>query len=256
MCNRNKMLGLLVMLIAVAGIVLGQTRSRARSRLVVRPPAVKPAPAKPWVVVHLKQGEPLRGAFLSADAELVQIEVPKGRVTIQTNQVNRLDFNPAVAATRPVIPAPAVAEIPQATAPATPDPQLRLASQVYQALRKLNDAAKIGLPYPQYANLLIETKATVEDALAKLPETAVKGEATSALEAFVDAGQAWSVGLPNGLLPLATEPGATLAKKYAIKPGVNQLGEEDHLRLDTTLSAIWQQAAKHLDTLGGLLKRN
>jgi hypothetical protein len=254
MCKRNKALGLLVTLSLVAGMVLGQTRSRVRTRLAAPAPAVKPAPVKRFVIVHLKQGEPVRGALLRADAELVQLEVQNKLLAINTSEVAQLDFNPAPASAPAS--APRVAESAKPVPTATPDPNLLAARQIYQALRKLSDAAKIGLPYAQYASLLIETKASVEDQLAQLPENAVKGESAAALAAYLDAGQAWGAGLATGILPLAIEPGATLAKKYQIKPGVNQLGEEDHLRLDTTLSTIWQEAAKHLDNLGALLNRN
>lgn len=255
MGKANKLLGVLGLLLLVGGLAVGQGRSRARSRVTPPPPVAKPAPTpQRWVTVHLKQGEPVRGALLRADAELVQLEVQHRRLAINTNDVARLDFN-AVSTPLPTpTPAP-VAPSAKPTPTATPDANLRAAQQIYQALRKLKDAAQLGLPYPQYANLLIETKASVEDQLVSLPENAIKGECGAALEAYLDAGQAWSAGLATGVLPLASEPGASLSKKYAIKPGVNQLGEEDHLRLPTALSTIWQTAAKHLDTLGSLLNQ-
>jgi len=258
MGKANKVLGVLGLLLLVGGLAAGQARSRARSRSVAPAPAAKPAPPpQRWVTVHLKQGEPVRGALLRADAELVQLEVQHKRLAINTNEVSRLDFQaePPLTPTLAPTPAPPVAQSAKPTPTATPDAHLRAAQQIYVALRKLNDAAKLGLPYPQYANLLIETKASVEDRLAQLPENAIKGACTAALEAYLDAGQAWGAGLATGVLPLATEPGASLGKKYAIKPGVNQLGVEDHLRLQTALSTIWQEAAKQLDTLGPMLNQ-
>ena len=251
MCKRNKGLWLVAAILLLAGVVLGQTRSRARSKPLTPAPVatVKPVAAKRFVTVQLKQGEPVRGALLRADAESVQLEVRNSPVTIATENILSLHFASAPTAS------PTPAEAAKPTPTATPDQSLRTASQIQQVLRKLNDAAKIGLPYPQYASLLVETKAFVEERLAQLPENALKGESALALEAYLDAGQAWSAGLATGLLPLASEPGATLYKKYDLKPGVNQLGEQDHLRLDTTLGSIWQRGAKHLDNLGMLLQQ-
>jgi hypothetical protein len=155
-----------------------------------------------------------------------------------------------LAVSKPAVPAP------QRNPPtqAAPDPTLPTARKAYQALRKLADAVQLGLPYPQFGNLLIEIKPTVEDALAALPETALKAELKEALAAYVDGGQAWAAMQALGVLPIKTELGAALMKKYEIKPSVNALGEADHLRLDVTLSAIWAAAAKHLDNVAPTLK--
>ena len=55
-------------------------------------------------------------------------------------------------------------------------------------------------------------------------------------------------------LSIATEHGATLMKKYAIKPAVNPLGQEDRLMLNTTLYTIWAAAAGSLNNLATALK--
>jgi len=43
-------------------------------------------------------------------------------------------------------------------------------------------------------------------------------------------------------------------KKYAIKPAVNPLGQEDRLMLNTTLYTIWAAAAGSLNNLATALK--
>ncbi|NOT59655.1 MAG: hypothetical protein HOP19_05455, partial [Acidobacteria bacterium] len=77
-----------------------------------------------------------------------------------------------------------------------------------------------------------------------------------AIEAFTDAGQAWGAATNIGAIPIAAEPGATLMKKYSIKPAVNALGQEDRLLLDAALTAIWTVANKELDVVAPLLKLN
>jgi len=247
-------------LIFVVGIVAGQSRSRTKPKPAPRASAtpVTPAPTtRPTkrpstriVTINFKQGEAITGAFLQADAEAVQIEAQSGRLTIKLNEIDSLVF----AANEVTGSKPATAA-PQQNPPATaPDPTLPAARKAYQGLRKLADAVQLGLPYPQFGNLLIEVKPAVEDQLATMPETALKAELKEALAAYVDGGQAWAALQALGVLPIATEPGATLMKKYEIKPSVNAFGQADHLRLDMTLSAIWAAAAKHLDNAAQMLK--
>ena len=244
------------MLIFVVGLVAGQSRSRTKLKPAPRASAtpVTPAPTKRatrMVTINFKQGEAVTGAFLQADAEAVQIEAQSGRLTIKLNEIDSLVFaaNEAVGS-KPAAPTPQQ----NPPAPAAADPTLPAARKAYQGLRKLADAVQLGLPYPQFGNLLIEVKPAVEDALASMPETALKGELKEALAAYVDGGQAWAAMQALGVLPIATEPGATLMKKYEIKPSVNAFGQADHLRLDVTLSAIWAVAAKHLDNAAQMLK--
>jgi len=238
-------------LILVVGLVAAQSRSRTKTKLAPRAAAtpITPAPAKPVVTIHFKQGEPVLGTFLQADADTVQIEAQSGRLTLKLSEIASLVFAPAEAerASKPAVETPP-------TAPAPPSQAGPAVQRAYTTFRKLADAVQIGLPYLHYSSLLIEVKSSVEEALATLPENALKAELTQALAAYTEAGQAWSAMQTTGVLPIATEPGATLMKKYEIKPSANALGEADHLRLDVTLSAIWAAAAKHLDNAALMLK--
>lgn len=227
----------------------GQNRPRPRPKPAppVTAPATVSTPARRAVTVNLKQGEPVTGNFVRADAEMVQIEMASGRLTIKLSDVASLVFASGAASK----PAEEAAKNP---APANPDAASPAARKAYTALRKLADAAQIGLPYPQYGNLLIETKAVVGEAMAVLPEGTLKTYIAQALEAYTDAGQAWSTMQTKGALLIAAEPAATLLNKYSIRPDVNQLGQADHLRLDTTLSTIWAAAGEHLNNLAALLK--
>jgi hypothetical protein len=77
-----------------------------------------------------------------------------------------------------------------------------------------------------------------------------------AIAAFTDTGQAWGAATNPGAIPVAAEPGATLMKKYSIKPAVNALGQEDRLLLDAALTSIWAVASKEIDAVAQLLKLN
>lgn len=228
---------------------IGQSRSRPRPKPASPAPAppTTSTPAKRTVTVNLNQGDPVTGTFVRADAETVQIEMQSGRLTIKMSDVASLVFTPLATASKP-------AEEATKNPPVNPDPTLPAARKAYTALRKLADAAQIGLPYLQYGNLLIETKAVVGEALMALPEGTLKTYFAQALEAYTDAGQAWSTMQAKGALPIATEPGATLMNKYSIKPAMNALGQADHLQLDTTLYAIWAAGNAHLNNIAALLK--
>lgn len=243
---------LIFVVIVMVGMAVGQSRSRTKSKLVPREAVapVKPEPARRSVIIHLKQGEPVLGNFLRADPEAVQVEAPSGRLTIKLSEITSLVFALSETAA-----AKASEESPQNPPPAvTPTPVSPAGRKAYQALRKLADAAQIGLPYLQYGNLLVETKPVVEEALRTLPETALKADLAEALAAYTEAGQAWSAMQVTGVLPIAAEPGATLMKKYEIKPSVNAVGQADHIRLDVTLSTIWTLAAKRLENVAVILK--
>ncbi|MBI1761163.1 MAG: hypothetical protein HYR56_06970 [Acidobacteria bacterium] len=249
--NQIRSATLLVVLVVMVGIAVGQSNARNRSKLAPRATAtpVVPLPAKRAVIIHFNQGLTVKGAFLRADSETVQIETVSGRLTLKMNEIASLDFaNSETAATKPR------EEAPQNPPAATPTPVPAATRKAYLALRKLADAAQIGLPYLQYGNLLLEIKPTVEEVLTTLPENALKAEMAQALEAYTEAGQAWGAMHASGILQIASEPGATLMKKYEIKPSVNGLGQTDHLRLDVTLSTIWAAAAKHLDNVAAMLR--
>lgn len=226
----------------------GQSRPRPRPRSAppAPAPATAPAPARRAVTVNLKQGEPVTGNFVRADAETVQLELSGGRLTIKMSDVASLVFTSDATSKT-------AEEAAKNPAPANPAAS-PAAQKAYTALRKLADAAQLGLPYPQYGNLLIETKAVVGEAMTTLPEGTLKTYIAQALDAYTDAGQAWSALQTKGALLIATEPAATLMNKYSIRPDVNAVGQADHLRLDTTLSTIWAVAANHLNNLSTLLK--
>jgi hypothetical protein len=242
-----------IVLIALilCGVAVSQSRSRSKARTVraVPAPAATPLPIKRPVTINLKQGDPIRGFFLRADANTVQVEVKSGSMAVKLNEIDSLQFAPEESAA--VV---TKAEAPVEAAPVAQDTVTPNARKAFTALRKLADAAKIGLPYPQYTNLLIEVRPAVDQALGALPEGAIKSDVAAAMEAYTDAGQAWSAMTGTGILPIATEPGATLMKKYAIKPAVNALGQEDRLLIDTTLSTIWTAAGTRLNNIATILK--
>jgi hypothetical protein len=252
-----------ILLISVSAA--GQKRSRPKPKPAPSP-AVAPAPARRPVTVNLKQGDPVTGHFLRADAEAMEIEIKSGRLTIKMSEVASLDFTDEgerEITARPTEDEPKDPETPP------PNPSLPTARKAYAELRKLAEAAKIKLPSGQYGNLLIEAKTVIEDALTEISDYSLKIEISRALDAYYDAGQAWGAAraYDTGLttwgaarvieqrIPIDSEPGATLMRKYQIKPGVNRVGQADHLELDTALKTIWAVAGARLNYVAALIRQ-
>jgi hypothetical protein len=237
---------------------VGQRRTRPKPKTA---PAATPAPAKRPVTVNLKEGDPVIGKFLRADAETMEVEIQSGRLTIKMSDVASLVF--ADEGERPP-----EEEQKETVAPAV-DPGLQAARKAYAELRKLAEAAKIKLPLGQYGDLLIETKLMVEEAMTEITDYGLKNEIARTLEAYYDAGQAlgaaraydtgrrtWGAArVIEQRIPVDSEPGATLMRKYQIKPGVNRLAQADHLELDTALKAIWAVANARLNYVASLIRQ-
>jgi hypothetical protein len=242
-CIRSGVVIISIALI-LSGVAAGQRRSRPKSK--PGPPSPVPtapsSPPKRPVTVNLKEGGPVTGLFLRADAESVQVEIQSGRLTIKLNEVDSLIFNSEEEPAK---------NLPQEA----PDPAIPATRKAYTALRKLSDAATLRLPYAQYGNLLIEVRQVVEEMLGVIPESALKTEIVRAMDVYTDAGQAWGATEGKSILPINTEPGASLMRKYEIKPGVNAVGQADHLRIDTTLSTIWAAGGVRLRNIAALLNQ-
>lgn len=245
--NRVRSAAIVILtILIVPGIAAGQKKQRPTSR--PSSPRTVPSTTKRPVVVNLTQGDQVRGTFLRADTETVQIEIERGRITLKLSEVASIVFTsePTEAKTSEEAPtnAPSVAA----------DPTLPAARKAYGALRKLAEAAQIRLPYGQYGSLLIEVRSVVEDALVDLQDSSFRNDIVRAMEAYTDAGKAWSIIQSKGILSISTEPGATLMKKYDIKPAINRVGQADRLELDTALNTIWTAAGYHINNLAVALR--
>lgn len=246
--------------LSMSVIAAGQRRARPKPKTAPAP-AAAPAPARRPVTVNLKQGDTVTGNFLRADAETMEVEIQTGRLTIKMSEVASLVFTDEGEK-------PPEEEQKETAAPVT-DPSLMAARKAYAELRKLAEAAKIKLPLGQYGNLLIETKTVVEEALTEISDYSLKNEIARTLEAYYDAGQAWGAAraydtgrmtwgaarVIEQRIPVDSEPGATLMRKYQIKPGVNRLAQADHLELDTALKAIWAVAGARLNYVATLIRQ-
>jgi hypothetical protein len=63
--------------------------------------------------------------------------------------------------------------------------------EALKALKKVDAATSVGVNYQQYGSLVIDAKASVNEASALLPDGELKKELAAAMEAYADAADAW-----------------------------------------------------------------
>jgi hypothetical protein len=255
--NRNKNIVVTIFTILVIFgsdyIVNGQGKTRRKTRS--RPPATSPAPnapaalAKLPVIVNLKDGESVKGHFISADAENLQVEVRSGKLSIKMSEVFSMIFE-----SDEEPPSKSVEEVVKNLDQEAADQTPPIVRKAYNSLRRLAEAGQLKVPYSQYSAQLFEAKAVVDEALGVLPDGgAVKIDLTRALEVFTDVARAWGAVTRNERIPINTEPGSTLMEKYKIKPELNAVAQADHLKLDTALKTILSAAEPMLRNIGFII---
>jgi hypothetical protein len=235
-------------------LVNGQGKTRPKTR--PRPPAISPAPASPPapaklpVIVNLKDGESVKGHFIRADAENLQVEVRSGKLSIKMSEVFSLIFE----RDDEEAPSKSVEEVVKNLDQEAADQTPPIVRKAYNSLRRLAEAGQLRVPYSQYSAQLFEAKAVVDEALGVLPDGgAIKIDLTRALEVFTDVARAWGAVTRNERIPINAEPGSTLMEKYKIKPELNAVAQADHLKLDTALKTILSAAEPMLRNIGFII---
>jgi hypothetical protein len=242
--SRNKNIAVIIFIILVIFgpdyPVLGQGKARPK----IRPRPASPTPstsssaAKVPVIVNFKDGKHVDGLFLGADTETVQVVVRSKKTSIRMSEVFSIVFE-----AEEETPSKSIEETVKNLDSDGADPNLPVARKAYNTLRRLAEAIEVRVPYSQYSAQLFEAKTVVDEATGVLPDGAVKIDLNHALEVFTDAARAWGAvqqqfGPYAGRIPINIEPGASLMRKYSIKPELNAVAQADHLKLDTALKTI------------------
>ncbi len=254
MSRDNKITVIIFAIIVLVGpeyILYGQ--GKPRSKIRPKPPATASAPsstaarAKLPVIVNLKDGESVKGHFISADAENLQVEVRSGKLSIKMSEVFSMIFE-----TDDDAPSKSVEEVVKNLDKEASTPPA--ARKAYNSLRRLAEAGQLRVPYSQYSAQLFEAKAVVDEALGVLPDgDAIKIDLTRALEVFTDVARAWGAVNRNGRIPINTEPGSSLMEKYNIKAELNAVAQADHLKLETALKTILSAAEPMLRNIAFII---
>jgi len=193
------------------------------------------------ITVNLKTGAPVTGQFIQADSDTIQIEVAGNLLKIRVDDVVSLVFAPELLP-KPIVSLPA-------------PPQNEDANRALRALRKLAGATEIGISFQEYGSRLIDVKNEVDDASSRILPGDLKTELLLAMEAYVDAGQAWNRMIRHDFMLHNSEPGLTLIRKYSLQPRELVPGNRSTLALprNYVLTSVWGAARIHIDRANSLL---
>lgn len=196
--------------------------------------------ARRQVTINLKTGAPVTGQFIQADASVVQIEVAGNLLKIKLDDVVSVVFAPEF--------------LPKQLAPPESSKD-EDANRALRSLRKLAGATAIGINFQEYGSRLIDVKNEVDEATSRMQSGDLKTELTLAMEAYVDAGQAWNQMLRYDFMLPNAEPGLTLIRKYSLQPTELVPGNRNTLALprNYVLSTLWAAARAHIDRANSLL---
>lgn len=154
------------------------------------------------------------------------------------------------------------------------------AEEAISALKKTDAATDVGINKLDYSRMLIDTLSTVNQASEKLPDSELKQEIKSAMDAFMDAKTLWNImgedttfyacekqpdtskedTIMKGFLELSCNPeGGNLMRKYKIPlhPYPKQQTIEDGkgvIEKKEGVAIIWKKAKEHIDRASTLYK--
>ena len=228
---------------------LSQGRNRSGGRPTTPPQSSNPttdaqrnSPQKQHrVIVNLKNGDPVTGNFIQANADAIQIEVAGNRLNIKLDDIANLIFSPEAAKKSSS----------EEIARPVPSQSNELASSAIRALRKLAGATEVGISFREYGSRVIDVKADVDESIRELPEGDLRNEIRLAMEAYADAAQAWNEMTRHEFMLINYEHGASLQKKYSIP--VDTSLSSPIMRRDVVLSVIWKAARTHIDRASSLM---
>lgn len=141
------------------------------------------------------------------------------------------------------------------------------AREAVTALRKIEAATQTGVAFANYQPLLIDAKAKVNEASAKLPDGELKRALADAMNAYTDAFDGWQKTMSGGIM-IAASPSeeqlknavavAELVQKYNIP--MTQVGRDSmtgkpmqYVSKDALLSTIFKAGSSHVERASKLL---
>lgn len=235
---------------------LAQTGSAQTNRR--KPPT--PAPVSNLesvpVSVVLKDGQTLKGKFLSANSKKLSIIIGSSTQEINMSEVASLIFaDTYVAATTSVENASTSAAL-----------------EAIKALHKLESATSAGVTRAEYGTRLIDAKASVDELLPRVSAGDLKSEVEAAMREFVSAGEIWQllyeinvkeINDGRGVAGTIIDVPKWVTEKYNLKPddpgGSEQMsfGTVHHpprYLTSSILSTVWRSAKEHLEKAAQLAK--
>lgn len=240
-------LSLISILLVIVG--LAQTSNAQTNRR--KPPAPAPVsnPEPLPVSVVLKDGQTLKGKFLSANSKKLSIIVGSSTQEMNMSEVASLIFSDTKASSATTVGTESTSS----------------AREAIKALRKLESATSAGVTHAEYGTRLIDAKAAVDELLPRISAGDLKSEIEAAMLEYVSAGEIWQLLYEINIDEIKSGRGAAgtiidvpkwIVEKYNLKPDdpggseETSFGTVNHPPRYVTssiLSAVWRSAKKHLE---------
>lgn len=231
-------MAILAVVISIVSIdALSQSRPRPRTASKSNDPTPIATPKRP-VIINTRNGNALRGNFFQADANSVEIEVEGVRQSIKTDEVTSIEFASDSKSSKGIADA----------------------REALKALRKIASGVEVGITYQQYSQLIIDTKATADQALAELPAGELKDGINLAMEAYADARRTWYVAINHrsSSLDVFSEfqrMQKILKETYKVPEEFMQFRSSFNTFSNQILSRVWKTASEHLSRAMSLLQQ-
>lgn len=232
----------LVMLSFICSVeAYSQTRKRPNASTPTRTASVI---QKRRVILDLVAQEPIAADFIQADASSITVEINGARRVFQMEEVVGVIFSPDEANKR--------------LSQTASRQGLAQVQEALKALRKLNSATSVGISLMQYGQLLVDAKASLDEALATMPVGELRNELALSMQAYVDAKEVWNVIITKnaaGILYWRKQ----LKEQYQVPDKLEVKGmvfhplELDEFSLDIVLNYLWKNARAHLDNASSRL---
>ena len=214
--------------------------SEAYSQTRRRPNSTSTSIQKRRVILDLVTQEPIGADFIQADATSITVEINGVRRVFRIDEVVSVIFSPDEADRR-------LSQRANAQGTASVREALR-------ALRRLNSAVDVGVSFVQYSQLLVEVKGIVDEALASIPTGELRNEITLAMQAYGDAGQAWSAMISGDYLTRLNVR-RMLAERYQVPENIVRGVSSSSIsqtQISMILGYVFINARAHLDRASSL----
>jgi hypothetical protein len=125
----------------------------------------------------LKDGQTLKGKFVSADSKKLSIIVGTSTQEMNMSEIASLIFS----------------ETKTSTAPTVDTASISAAREAIRSLRKLDSATSAGVTRAEYGTRLIDAKAAVDDLLPRISLRDLNSEIDATMGEYVSAGDIWQL---------------------------------------------------------------
>jgi hypothetical protein len=122
------------------------------------------------------------------------------------------------------------------------------AGNAVRALRRMNNATRVGVRFDEYRDELLALKEKMDDLMPHIADGPARDNISAAMSEYYYARDIWSLMIRNGFDWISAEdngPGSELMLKYSIEPIRDRRGQRILTR-QLVMGAIWRTATEHV----------